>query len=491
MKGKQIKVEVLLGAVLMLVVTGAGGMLVRPAGEPDQRLRARIGDVVWNHDLHARMKEIASCTVCHHTERQGIVNPKPCGDCHTLFTNREAVLLADLFMEVEEKTYSGEQGPPAMEVFHNKCLGCHQAMSQGPVGCRDCHAQSFSGPSGIVEWDHRAHARKMEFTCVECHHKDTEALTDADYRACGACHVPAAQLLGLAMPTGIEKHENARHGLCFTCHSVYNPENDLRACKDCHAGLALIIEETADPEETPPSIETAIHGRCRECHNKAYRDLEPSMPIYCTDCHKPDPSLIMADALGPVLFSHKRHAEYGAWTCDKCHHTDVPGEPHTACRLCHGAGNLADIPGLEEAMHTRCLDGHKEEGVGLTQWESFRSEEAGRRYFQFVGSLGAFFFDHRFHAVGLSLSCRDCHHNTIQKDGVYATAFRIGRPWPEKAGFIQTCRNCHGEEGPVPGSVAEGTNAKNLEESFKKVCIECHRRLGCGPREWEAFFKRA
>jgi hypothetical protein len=475
-------VEVLLGAVLVLVASGGAGMLVRPAQKPDQILRARFGDVVWNHDLHARLPEIATCTVCHHTERQGTTRPKPCGDCHTLFSNEEAVVMADLFMEQEQKTYSGEQGPPAMEVFHNKCMGCHKAMKQGPTGCRDCHAQAFSGTQGIVEWDHRTHARKMDMDCVKCHHQDRSATWDGEYRGCGGCHQPAA-FKGMEFATGLAEHEDARHGQCYTCHTQYNPENDLRSCTDCHPGLIPLSDDER------PSIEEAVHVRCMECHNLAYQELKPSMPIYCTDCHKPDPSLILDEEMGPVLFSHKRHGEYGGMTCDRCHHTDVPGEPHVACDQCHGAGHLAHIPDLKDALFACCLDCHQEEGVGLCEWEDFKSTGADLQFFPLEGKEGNFYWDHRFHAVGLSLSCRDCHHNIIQKDGVYVTASRTGKAWPKEAGRIQTCRNCHGDDGPVLGSVAEGTGAKDLEAAYQRLCIACHERLGGGPITWEAFFE--
>jgi len=339
LRGKQIKVEVLLAAIAVLVVTGATGMLVRPAQPPDQVLKARLGDVIWNHDLHARMPEIGNCMVCHHTERQGITSPVPCTECHTPWTNRQAMVIPDLYMEVEQPTFGGKDGPPAMQIFHGKCLGCHNAMSEGPVACRDCHAQSFSGSFGMVEWDHRKHARKMEMACVDCHHKDTKARWDGEYRSCSACHAPA-KVLELAMATGLEKHEDAKHGRCHTCHTQYNPENDPRSCTDCHPGLILPDEHRA------PSLEEAVHGRCMECHSVDSDALETTMPVICIDCHKPDPSMITHPAVGPVLFSHKRHAEYAEWTCIDCHHTDVPGEPHIACYRCHAADHFEGIPPL-------------------------------------------------------------------------------------------------------------------------------------------------
>ena len=494
MKGKQIKVELLLGAVLVLVVTGGSGMLIRPAAKPDQVLKARFGDVVWNHDLHARMKEIATCTVCHHTERQGTVSPKPCRDCHTLFSNQEALVTADLFMEVEEKTYSGEQGPPAMQVFHNKCMGCHDAMKAGPAGCRDCHSQSFSGTHGIMEWDHLNHARKMDRDCVTCHHKDIDATWDGDYRGCGECHLPAVVMV-LDLATGIERHEEAKHGKCYACHTEYNPENDLRACKDCHEGLAprseaVVMTET---EGEAPSLEHAIHGRCHECHNRDYRSLKPAMPIYCTDCHKPDPSMLLREGSPPVLWSHKRHAEYTEWDCNTCHHTDVPGEPHMACKSCHGKDFFAGIPTLAEALDRNCIGCHEEQDAGLTEWASLEGERDDPSMHLRAWEDDAarnIWWDHRLHAAGMAFSCRECHHNTLRENGKLSTPYLARPGTPELAGHLQDCGNCHDAQGPRPGSPAEGSDAPSALTAYRTVCTECHKRFGCGPQTWEDLLEK-
>ena len=509
MRGKEIKVELLLGAIAVLLVFGAGGMLVRPAAEPDQTLRARIGDVVWNHELHARMKEIGNCTVCHHAERQGITNPKPCTECHKLQSNEDALLLAGLFSGAEEKKYSGQDGPPAMEIFHAKCDGCHKAMEQGPVGCRDCHAQSFSGSHGLVEWDHRVHARQMDMDCVRCHHKDTEAKWDGEYRSCSVCHIPAS-LKGLEIATGIAEHENARHGECYTCHTVANPENDKRSCLDCHPGLAveekdgsgeealltegeaLLTEgEALLTEGEALSMEQAIHARCTECHSVDAAEYKPTMPVYCTDCHKPDSSLLTEGRETPIIWSHKRHAEYQEWECNACHHTDIPTEPHTACYSCHGAGHFEGIPELPEALDKNCIGCHEDKGAGLTRWESLESQKAELAIFiheEKTPESRFFWWDHRLHAVGLSLSCRECHHNTMVKDDAPVTEWLARQGTAQSALGLQSCSNCHGESGPVPGSAAEGSEARALGEVYKTVCVGCHEKLGCDPRTWDAFF---
>ncbi|UCF67450.1 MAG: cytochrome c3 family protein, partial [Acidobacteriota bacterium] len=97
-------------------------------------------------------------------------------------------------------------------------------------------------------------------------------------------------------------------------------------------------------------------------------------------------------------------------------------------------------------------------------------------------------WDHHGHAVADAFSCKNCHHNTLKRDGQHVTALRAKREWTAKAGAIQSCRNCHGKTGPVAGTVAEGSKAPSTIEVFKKICIECHKRLGGGPQSWEAYF---
>jgi predicted CXXCH cytochrome family protein len=278
--------------------------------------------------------------------------------------------------------------------------------------------------------------------------------------------------MNLTAATGLADHENAEHGKCHTCHTQNNPENDLRSCRDCHPGYA-----PADPN-TALSREEAVHKKCMECHNWAYPARTAKMPLLCTDCHKPEPSLI--EEPGPVLFSHRRHAEYGDMTCDVCHHTDVPGEPHMACTRCHGADLFTGIPSAGEALHIRCLGCHKDEEVGLTKWEHLKGESSEMWYFRYQGEDGSFWWNHGFHAVDMAFSCRDCHHNITKKDGQYVTAVKLGDAWAEADAGIQSCANCHKPGGKAP---------KGLTEAYKKACITCHERLGAGPVTWEAFFK--
>jgi hypothetical protein len=197
--------------------------------------------------------------------------------------------------------------------------------------------------------------------------------------------------------------------------------------------------------------------------------------MVCNECHRPDPSFITHEEAGPVLFSHERHARFDErWTCERCHHTDSPGEPHTACGQCHGTGHFAGIPTLKQAMERSCTGCHEDLKVGLTTWESMKSSTAEVDLFKYEDQSGTFWWDHRFHAVGAAFACSDCHHTLLKGDN----------------SRIQSCRDCHGREGPVRGSPAEGTEAKSLEKAYQASCVECHVRLQGGPLTWEAFFKK-
>jgi len=466
LKGKEIKVELLFGVILALIAIGAGGLLVKPAYEPDMTLKARFGDVAWNHEHHARMQEMGGCTVCHHKDKPGETSPRACRDCHPEFNNQDAVIMADLFMDLEEKTYSGENGPPAMKAFHGKCMGCHKAMERGPSSCRDCHEQTFSGEHGLVEWDHRNHARFQQTDCVTCHHKDTEAKSPADYRSCSVCHEPA-QIKGLNLITGIEKHEGIKHGDCSRCHTEKNPEDDLRTCDNCHPGMG------SRSSDDIPCKEQAIHNRCLECHNLSYDGLVDGMPTGCVDCHKRDPSMLNMQDGTSILWNHKLHSKFSDTTCDVCHHAQHIDEPKMACSKCHDS-ELYDNPSSLEAMNICCVDCHVEKGIGLATWDGLTGQKADLNYFSHEIDDKTFWWSHRFHAVSASISCRDCHHNTI-KDS---------EDWAKKDSSFQSCVNCH---------AADNAQVKNdnpdLKESLEKTCIECHKRHGCGPVTWDELFK--
>jgi hypothetical protein len=466
------------------------GAFLRPSAEPDGDMPARMGDVAWNHDFHARMEDIASCTVCHHTEHAGNANPKPCSHCHTREVE-QALITPDLFEKVPEVKYEGENGPPLMTALHNKCIGCHKAMEKGPVGCGDCHTQTFSGVHGRVTWDHRTHARGLDMddepgledNCVHCHHQDEKAITDGEYRACNTCHKPVISHEEIHIQTQIRDHKDYKHFECKKCHTLFNPEDDPVNCQECHKEMAVDTEHG----ERPP-IEVAIHERCGECHNRDYPGLTSEMPVTCEGCHQPDPSWLHIPESQDMLWDHKIHSSYKDMDCTTCHHTDSTGEHHMACYKCHESG-LFDNPPVSEVVEKTCVECHEERGVILQKWTDMDSEKAAETYYHYEGKDGGFWWNHRGHAVDKSFSCQNCHHYLIQRDGKFIMDEKTPGSWPEEARKVQTCKNCHGEEGPVVGSAAEGSEAPSYNDALKKICTECHKRLEGGPQTWEELFE--
>jgi hypothetical protein len=539
MRRKPIPLALLVLGLVLSIGVGVFAFLARPSMEPDMVMEARFGNVVWNHEMHARMKDIANCQVCHHQERANVSEPRPCRDCHIPQSNQDAVLLASLHgAEVATPEYGGEHGPPPMTAYHGRCVGCHTAMNAGPIGCRDCHAQEFSGEHGVVRWDHHAHARRYDIEgadtlherCVSCHHQDGEAAGEAEYRSCSECHEPAA-VAGLELATGIKKHESAKHGDCARCHVVRNPEaDDRRTCQDCHPGWVVAKEEAEasgqesgtpeegaviagtgdeaesvgtdgdgpaeaavaayDPNAPRPPLEQAVHQKCAECHRRDFAGATDAMPVSCNECHEPDPSLLADLDVGLVLWDHDRHAKYGeGMECTKCHHADATIEnPKMACASCHGTG-LYDNPPVAQALRTRCLGCHEEQKNGLLSWTAVASGRESLNLYTYEGPDGRFTWNHREHAVGWSFSCRNCHHGILRQDGQPVTATRAAAAWTGDAERIQACSVCHGESGPVAGSAAEGSKAPSYEGAYRKVCLECHVQLGAGPRTWEDFFR--
>jgi hypothetical protein len=287
---------------------------------------------------------------------------------------------------------------------------------------------------------------------------------------------------GLALATGTKAHENAKHGQCGRCHVVANPEDDRRACKDCHAAWNV------DTEVQRPALEQAVHQKCAECHHAELAD--DGRPTRCDDCHEPDPSLLADLDVGLVLWDHDRHARYGdGMACTKCHHADAAVEqPHMACDRCHGTG-LYDNPPVAQALRTRCLGCHEEQKNGLLSWAAVATQREDVNVYVYEGADGRFDWNHRDHAVSWSFSCRNCHHGILRENGRSVTGARAAEAWTGDAERIEACSVCHGESGPVPGSPAGGSKAPGYDDAYRKVCVECHVTLGGGPQTWDDFFR--
>jgi hypothetical protein len=274
---------------------------------------------------------------------------------------------------------------------------------------------------------------------------------------------------------------------------VSNPEVGATSCAQCHPDLAR-----QGHEQEPVSAEEAVHQKCLSCHNVHNKDLEDTMPAICSDCHRPSPSVLTGWGEGVVLWSHTRHRpefNRGAWQCDTCHHKDLEGSPQLACSVCHGTGHFSrpakEMPGLAKAYDKRCLGCHREHKAGPLRVKDLTVDRAPGLLETRVGE-DTIFWDHRLHADSLAFSCRECHHNIRTQAGALVICpSAVSCPEEEGMGALQSCRNCHGERGPVPGSLADADEFQvpGLAEALKRPCLECHLKLGAGPRRWEEMVK--
>lgn len=64
---------------------------------------------------------------------------------------------------------------------------------------------------------------------------------------------------------------------------------------------------------------------------------------------------------GPVVLTHKKHAEDYKVACTECHHDwdQKPGTKPKKCADCHKEQAQGKVVGLMQAYHKNCLDCHK------------------------------------------------------------------------------------------------------------------------------------
>jgi hypothetical protein len=364
------------------------------------------------------------------------------------------------------------QAPSAFKAFHDKCLGCHRARQEGPVGCRDCHAQKFAGRFGIVEWDHREHSRKMGLACQECHHQDKEQ-REAQTRSCESCHRPAA-VMGIQLRSIPSHSAQGKNAAGFNCEAVSDPQR-RSDCGLCHPAMK--------PAAGPPSLEQAVHSKCRKCHDPSSPKKSPSLPAKCVDCHRADPSLLAGGTAGPVLWSHARHSEFSSsdMTCKSCHHKNYdPSRPPPACHSCHQSGSAKDPRSLNlaKASHKRCIGCHKEKKNGPTECRGCHSPRPDLNILESDFGGGKTRWSHLFHADAASISCRECHHNTMTRDGVPFTVCSSAVLCKAGAANPSACASCHSLDGKTsPNTLIP---APKLSEAVN-ACKECHVRMSIRP----------
>lgn len=99
------------------------GQQIAPPETAIIEFQTKLGTVTFQHNMHASLS-FTKCTTCHHTF-EGVGDIKSCHECH----GKE-----------------GHEAPSAKQVFHLRCIGCHEYTVQGgehagPVKrkCMLCH----------------------------------------------------------------------------------------------------------------------------------------------------------------------------------------------------------------------------------------------------------------------------------------------------------------------------------------------------------------
>lgn len=284
---------------------------------------------------------------------------------------------ASILMEVPRCLGEAERQP----VLYDH--GVH-VRALGAASCKQCHAideqervlarlAGLPDTDDVDEW--------MEFyhdTCIGCHQERKDADQDTGPVTCGECHRKRPPLRQVRLAMRFDYSLHARHvqaagGRCEACHHVYDEskqalvyrEGAESACRDCH------LDEPGGPTGEAPSLRTASHLTCINCHRDQTGEREDPMPLGCLGCHspkaraaieklppeelprlmrgQPDITWIRAEGASSNLvpFNHAFH-ETQTQACSDCHHQTLK-----ACSSCHTlkAGEAGGGVNLEQAYH--------------------------------------------------------------------------------------------------------------------------------------------
>jgi hypothetical protein len=139
----------------MLFLISAAGLAMDADDAPEtidiDILSELYGPVSFDHAAHT---EITQCSHCHHhTTGTGPANPS-CGRCHERAEEGDTVACSDChaakpftrenLRKMEDPELIHIDKPGLKAAYHLNCRGCHEE-TDGPTGCRDCHAMTEAG----------------------------------------------------------------------------------------------------------------------------------------------------------------------------------------------------------------------------------------------------------------------------------------------------------------------------------------------------------
>lgn len=301
------------------------------------------------------------------------------------------------------------------------------------------------GPSRVIfppqsiplRFDHRAHMRQPNVTCVTCHTNAQSSTVASDSllppaRTCDACHGTSHAQLGAV------KAGPALLGACATCHEGYEP---------AHGNHVAAVRIPTPNLRFDHKLHAARNIGCGQCHGdvgklgKATRDQMPRMEG-CLRCHDGEP-VEVGGALGRRL----RDAHPASGVCVTCH-------------LSENAVNQRDRSIVEGPR--RALGGASTEQMA-THFSSgtlLPSRALG-------GAAHDAEFLRRHKAVAAADSrmcatchkeefCADCHDGRVRPRSIHPNDY-LSMHAIDARQMTQNCQSCH------------------REQSF---CLGCHQRLG-------------
>jgi len=204
------------------------------------------------------------------------------------------------------------------------------------------------------------------------------------------------------------------------------------------------------------------------------------------------------DRIGPVGFSHKKHAMQYEVNCWDCHHRYgdgkknnwVPwGEETEKCIDCHNPIKKQDgAIKLMTAFHLNCKVCHKERDVYKGEIGAYK--ECGKCHLKAVrienqgyvsNKMGPVIFQHRKHESrylnleGKRIACAECHHDYVNKRNI----------WTEE----NNVKNCGDQECHSP-EAAKGERPYKLRFAYHKKCKGCHNALVMAGKAKDAPYKK-
>jgi hypothetical protein len=431
--------------------------------------------VEYDHAIHVKALEKKGCEVCHSSNADGALVPR--------------------FM----RTADGDDRRGLMELYHDKCTGCHKetkagGQKAGPVTCGECHVERPAPASAWrqIDYDYSLHYRHVAATkedCGACHHVYDEEAKKLVYKkntesACRDCHGERDEGKTLSL-------RNASHHDCITCHMERARKKQKAGpwlCEGCHgvekqraferlASVPRLKRGQPDrmwlytPEAGSKSVafnhelHEPLTDFCSTCHHKTLKA--------CSECH----TLTGSTEGNGVTLANAYHEASSEYSCAGCHeiraeekecsgcHYDIVRVPsQRTCALCHSGPRATTatpelppppVEKVELAQLPAPSDDFPDKVIIDVLAKDYQPVQLPHQ--KIVMHLDKSVRESKlaswFHKSPETL-CAGCHHQSP-----------VGtRPSP--------CRSCH-EKASYPTEDRPG-----LYPAYHRQCLGCHQKMG-------------